>query len=425
MSEGDLYRPRDVGRALLAALDAAEGRKRQRKRDQTPDAIGLAVKRTLLERLVAEDPAPDAFEAWLLAYPESCAAPELVGPARAMARAVFDEWRLAHSSLAFRRWLEDGAPSDDARPAQDVMEPSHVPDAAAIVLAGGRSSRMGQPKALLPFGDRPLVAHLVRMLGDMFREVMVVAAPGQELPALAATVVRDQVEYQGPVGGLSYGLAASTRDVNFVTSCDAAFLEPRVIRHLLTQISHHDVVVPVWEGRLQPLHAVYRRGVLPLLQAQLARAELRVVSLYDNVRTLRVDESVLRRIDPDGWSFFNMNTPEEYERAQARWRQLHPPASTSSDALVQCTVELYGVAQLVGKTSAVTLTIAPPSTIAHVIETLGTMVPALVGTVIEPDRRGLLEGYACNVNGLSFVRDRTTPVRSGDTIIILSADAGG
>ena len=108
-------RPADVCRALLAALDAAEGRRRSRKRDQTPDAIGLAVKRDLLQRAVQDDPGPDAFEEWLLNYPNTCQAPELAGPAFAMARAVFEEWRLAHTLGAFRVWLEQGAPSDDAR----------------------------------------------------------------------------------------------------------------------------------------------------------------------------------------------------------------------------------------------------------------------------------------------------------------------
>ena len=111
-------RPADVCRALLAALDASDGRRRQRKRDQTPDAFGLAVKRDLLQRAVEDDPHPGAFEEWLLNYPYTCNAPELAGPAFAMARAVFEEWRLAHSLGEFRRWLEEGAPSADARDAK-------------------------------------------------------------------------------------------------------------------------------------------------------------------------------------------------------------------------------------------------------------------------------------------------------------------
>ena len=107
-------RPADICRALLAALDASEGRRQKRKRDQTPDAIGLAVKRDLLQRVVEDDPRPEAFEQWLLDYPLTCNAPEMAGPAFAMARAVFEEWRLAHSLGEFRLWLEQGAPSDDA-----------------------------------------------------------------------------------------------------------------------------------------------------------------------------------------------------------------------------------------------------------------------------------------------------------------------
>lgn len=106
-------RPADVCRALLAALDAAEGRRRKRKRDQTPDAFGLAVKRDLLRRAIGDDPAPEAFEQWLLDYPPSCGAAELAGPAFAMARAVYEEWQLAHSLGEFRQWLQQGAPSDD------------------------------------------------------------------------------------------------------------------------------------------------------------------------------------------------------------------------------------------------------------------------------------------------------------------------
>jgi hypothetical protein len=108
------FRPADLCRSLLAALEASEGRRRNRKRDQTPDAFGLAVKRTLLQQVVEDDPDPEAFEKWLLEYPSTCTAPELAGPAFAMARAVFDEWRLAHSLGEFRLWLELGAPSDDA-----------------------------------------------------------------------------------------------------------------------------------------------------------------------------------------------------------------------------------------------------------------------------------------------------------------------
>jgi len=104
-------RPATVCRELLAALEASEGRRRRRKRDTTPDAIGLGIKRALLEGAVADDPEPAAFEAWLL---ERCLATGgEAGATRAMALEVFAEWRLASSVPEFADWLDRGAPSDD------------------------------------------------------------------------------------------------------------------------------------------------------------------------------------------------------------------------------------------------------------------------------------------------------------------------
>lgn len=108
-------RPATVCRALLSALEASEGRRKRRKRDTTPDAIGLAIKRRLLERAVADDPEPKAFEQWLLdrAVEFGGEAP-FSGAVAAMARDVYEEWRLAHSQSSFRDWLAGGAPSEDA-----------------------------------------------------------------------------------------------------------------------------------------------------------------------------------------------------------------------------------------------------------------------------------------------------------------------
>jgi len=113
-------RPRDVCCELLAALDASEGRRKRRKRDTTPDAIGLEVKRELLERAIAADPGPEAFEAWLLEQCRAVGGAE--GGVRAMALSIFEEWRLAHDATSFREWLARGAPSDDraeASPSRD------------------------------------------------------------------------------------------------------------------------------------------------------------------------------------------------------------------------------------------------------------------------------------------------------------------
>src|SRR5215470_75447 len=97
-------RPAEVCAALLAALEASEGRRRSRKRDQTPDAIGLAVKRELLKRAVDDDPNPEEFEEWLLNCALSCGSPESSSAVSAMARAVFEEWSLVHHLSEFKVW---------------------------------------------------------------------------------------------------------------------------------------------------------------------------------------------------------------------------------------------------------------------------------------------------------------------------------
>ncbi len=123
-------RPAQLCAALLAALDASEGRTRRRKRDQTPDRIGLGIKRALLTQAVHDDPAPADFEGWLL---ERCLAPPAgasAGAVRAMALDVLQEWRLARRSTPFQAWLGRGAPSDDAAPGT-CRDPGHPGPAAS------------------------------------------------------------------------------------------------------------------------------------------------------------------------------------------------------------------------------------------------------------------------------------------------------
>ncbi len=300
-----------------------------------------------------------------------------------------------------------------------------IAEAAAVILAGGRSSRMGRPKALLLFDGEPLIVHIVRTLRRLFDEAVVVAAADQELPPLAVTLVRDEVADQGPVGGIHYGLKAASKEVAFVTSCDAPFLNLSLISHLVSRISNYDVVVPYWQNRFQPLHAAYRRSVLPHLQEQLERSELRPVFLYEKVRTCKLDEDEIRRFDPEGLSFLNMNTPQDYEAALRRWEELRRFPDLAEASPVSCTVELFGVARLLAKTRAVSLTLPPNAILCHVYSALAEKLPILVGRVIAQDRSSLSSGYACNINGRDFVRDPGIRIHPGDTILITSADAGG
>ena len=290
-------------------------------------------------------------------------------------------------------------------------------DATAVILTGGKSSRMGQPKALLLFDGEPLIVHMVRNLARSFADTVVVAAPQQELPELPSTIVRDDVAHQGPVGGIYYGLKAASREICFVTSCDAPFLNLRLISYLMSQITDYDVVVPFAQDRFQPLHAVYRQHVAPLLKEQLERGELRPIFLYDKVRTRKITEDEIQPLDPEGLSFLNMNTPEDYDEALKRWKKMKPALT--------CIVELFGAARLLAKTREVPLSLPEEATLADVFSALAGRVPVLVGRVINVDGGSLFSGYTCNINGLDFVRAPSAKIHSGDKIFILSADAGG
>ena len=297
---------------------------------------------------------------------------------------------------------------------------------------------MGSPKALLPFDGEPLIVHIVRRLEPLFPEIVVVAAPEQQLPPMPVRVVHDEVAYQGPVGGIYYGLRAATKEFAFVTSCDSAFASMPLLSHLLALRLEYDVVVPRWDGRLQPMLAVYRKTLVPVLEKQLAAGELRPVQLFEKVRTRIVNEDEVRYFDPEGTSFFNMNTPADYEEALKRWSSLPAgeglprrspgeslPRRSRGEGGTTCTVELFGVARLLAHTREMQLTLPPDATFAHVFAALADKLPELAGRVITTNGGGLVDGYTCNVNGLEFVRSPTARVNSGDNIAILSADAGG
>jgi molybdenum cofactor guanylyltransferase len=190
----------------------------------------------------------------------------------------------------------------------------------AIVVCGGKSSRMGRPKAWLPFGPERMLQRVVRLVGTVAGPIVVVAAPGQDLPDLPSDVrvARDAVEGRGPLQGISAGLEAMGEDVTYVyaTATDVPFLKPAWIARLADLIGDSDLAIPEADGFLQPLSALYRRStVLPAVRALLDADRLRPAFLREAVRTrvVRVDELLV--IDPDLSTLKNLNTPEEYRRA--------------------------------------------------------------------------------------------------------------
>jgi molybdopterin-guanine dinucleotide biosynthesis protein A len=190
-----------------------------------------------------------------------------------------------------------------------------------IVLCGGKSSRMGMAKALLPFGNEVMVQRVVRILSGLVSPIVVVAADGQVLPEFdqPVTVARDSRPERGPLEGLAAGLGALPQDTvaAYVTSCDVPLLEPAFVQMMIDRLGQHDAAVPV-QGPLQhPLAAVYRRSVLSCVESLLAADRLRPIFVFDEVPTARVPVEDLEEVDPSLNTLRNLNFPPEYFAALA------------------------------------------------------------------------------------------------------------
>jgi molybdopterin-guanine dinucleotide biosynthesis protein A len=190
-----------------------------------------------------------------------------------------------------------------------------------IVLAGGKSSRMGRSKATLPFGPELMVQRVVRLLGTVVQPIVVVAAAEQQLPELPAEtlVAYDQREARGPLEGLLAGLTAiePLADAVFATSCDVPLLEPEFVRAVIERLGDAQICVPVEDGFAHPLAAVYRTSLLPAVRKFLNADRLRPSFLFDRVPTRRIPVEELRQFDANLATLRNCNRPEDYAAALA------------------------------------------------------------------------------------------------------------
>jgi molybdopterin-guanine dinucleotide biosynthesis protein A len=190
---------------------------------------------------------------------------------------------------------------------------------AGIVLCGGQSSRMGRPKAWLPFAGEIMLPRVVRLLGEVVAPVVVVAAPGQEVPPLppGVEVVRDPERGRGPLQGLAAGLEALAGQVEatYLSSCDVPLLRPAFVRRMIELLAANAACVPRVEGFLHPLAAVYRLEVVAVVNRLLAEDRLRPAFLFDEVPTRVVGPEELADVDPTFETLRNLNTPTDYEGA--------------------------------------------------------------------------------------------------------------
>jgi len=185
---------------------------------------------------------------------------------------------------------------------------------SAIVLCGGRSSRMGRDKAALPFGPETLLERVVRLVSEAAGEVVLVAREGQALPG-GLEAVRDPAEGLGPLAGIAVGLAAVRGERAFVAACDMPLLRPALAVRLCELLGEHDACVPVIDGFPVPTCAVYARRVAGRASELVAARELRPRTLLAGLRVRYVPGDDLRDVDPRLESFLDCDTEAGYRAA--------------------------------------------------------------------------------------------------------------
>jgi molybdopterin-guanine dinucleotide biosynthesis protein A len=188
---------------------------------------------------------------------------------------------------------------------------------SGIVLAGGASVRLGQDKALVEVAGQTLVERVVDVLRALVDEIVLVTPSPERLAWLGLPVAGDVYSGVGTLGGLHAGLAAIENPYGLVVGCDMPFLNRDLLSCILSQAGNAEVVMPRVGRFYEPLHALYARSILPVLEERILAGQRRIRQACAGLSTRYVLEDEIARYDPEHLSFFNVNTPEDLERARA------------------------------------------------------------------------------------------------------------
>jgi len=181
-----------------------------------------------------------------------------------------------------------------------------------VILAGGKSSRMGSNKALLPHRGGRFIEAIYRQLSPLFEEVLVVTNTPEQYAFLGCRMVADLYQGAGALAGLHAGLFHSRTPHIFAVACDMPYLNDDVIRTLVARRGQSDVIIPESENGPEPLHAVYCRSCLPAMETALQTGKRRLISFLPEVRVTTIPGETIRFVDPALDSFRNINTPADY-----------------------------------------------------------------------------------------------------------------
>jgi len=197
-------------------------------------------------------------------------------------------------------------------------------DISCIVLAGGKSLRLGRDKVLETVGNRNLLQRVVNNISSFDSDIIIVTAIKQSVPQFISyprlRIVTDIYPGKGPLGGIYTGLAASDSLYNLVVACDMPFLNQALLRYMIQLSTNFDLVVPRLGNTVEPLHAIYSKDCLTPIEYLLKQGELEIIQLLTLVKVRYVEADEINRFDPDHLSFFNINTEADLEMARKQAR---------------------------------------------------------------------------------------------------------
>lgn len=185
-----------------------------------------------------------------------------------------------------------------------------------IILAGGRSTRIGENKAFLRLNSKSIIEQTLSKLQLLTNEVILATNTPEEYRRLGLKIVQDSVPHQGPLGGILAGLEASSNFLNVAVACDMPFLNPELLEFMIDFADNCDVVIARSKRGLEPLHAVYSKRCIQPIRESLQGGAFQIIGLFDKVKVKYIEGEILARYDPQGLFSFNINTLEDLEEAK-------------------------------------------------------------------------------------------------------------
>ena len=185
---------------------------------------------------------------------------------------------------------------------------------------------MGKNKALLPLGRDSLIGHVIRRMRLVTDELLLITNSPAEYTHLDRPMYEDIVPNTGALGGIYTGLTHAAHDPVLCVACDSPFFVPKLLTYLVSVLAEYDAVMPYTTSRdkthltLQTLCAAYSKSCLSIIERMLQESELRVHALEESAHIKRIPPEIWQRFDPNGMSFFNINTREDFDRANSYMR---------------------------------------------------------------------------------------------------------